>query len=128
MRAPTAEDLPEPQSIAPAVEAVRSQLEQLEARLRTLLDDVDRTRKVLENEERPLRDQRRGHRVALCLPNGAFALVQVSDAGAHEAKTWGITEHEDGTITLTPSLLLTQPGVPGGDWHGFLERGVWRAV
>lgn len=35
-----------------------------------------------------------------------------------------VTEHEDGTITVSPSILC-------GDrdrrqWHGFLERGVWR--
>jgi hypothetical protein len=35
-----------------------------------------------------------------------------------------VTEHEDGTITVSPSILITQPGV--GIWHGFLERGVWR--
>lgn len=33
-----------------------------------------------------------------------------------------ITEHEDGTITVSPSIL-----VRGEDeWHGYLERGVWR--
>lgn len=34
-----------------------------------------------------------------------------------------VVEHEDGTITVTPSIL--QPNSPDG-WHGFLERGVWR--
>lgn len=34
-----------------------------------------------------------------------------------------ITEHEDGTITVSPSIL----DAPGG-WHGYLERGVWRSV
>lgn len=33
-----------------------------------------------------------------------------------------VTEHEDGTITVSPSILM--PGV----WHGYLERGVWREV
>ena len=43
---------------------------------------------------------------------------------AHE-----IVEHEDGTITVSPSILIT-----GEDndcmcqWHGFLERGVWRTA
>lgn len=38
-----------------------------------------------------------------------------------------IIEHEDGTITVRPSILVI-----GGDsasdprWHGFLERGIWR--
>lgn len=35
---------------------------------------------------------------------------------------WRIVEHEDGTITVTPSIMD-----PGG-WHGFLERGVWRGA
>lgn len=34
-----------------------------------------------------------------------------------------VTEHDDGTITVSPSILI-QTVV--GDWHGFLERGVWR--
>lgn len=35
-----------------------------------------------------------------------------------------VTEHEDGTITVSPSILITNP--QKGKWHGFLERGVWR--
>lgn len=35
-----------------------------------------------------------------------------------------VTEHEDGTITVSPSILIT--GHHGREWHGFLERGVWR--
>lgn len=34
-----------------------------------------------------------------------------------------VTEHEDGTITVSPSILVTGGREP---WHGFLERGVWR--
>lgn len=41
-----------------------------------------------------------------------------------------ITEHEDGTITVSPSILIyphkTERGESPG-WHGFLERGVWRS-
>lgn len=35
-----------------------------------------------------------------------------------------VTDHEDGTITVSPSILLDD-----GEhkWHGFLEKGVWRA-
>lgn len=40
------------------------------------------------------------------------------DVGVLEAHT--VMEHEDGTITVSPSILLE------GVWHGFLERGVWR--
>jgi hypothetical protein len=42
-----------------------------------------------------------------------------------------ITEHEDGTITVSPSILVYGGDGQGGyreAWHGFLERGVWRAV
>jgi hypothetical protein len=37
-----------------------------------------------------------------------------------------ITEHEDGTITVSPSILIT--GHHGKQWHGYLERGIWREV
>ena len=38
-----------------------------------------------------------------------------------------VVEHEDGTITVSPSILCstTVNGEPAS-WHGFLERGVWR--
>lgn len=37
-----------------------------------------------------------------------------------------VVEHEDGTITVSPSILC---GAGMGDaWHGYLERGVWREV
>jgi uncharacterized protein DUF6527 len=39
-------------------------------------------------------------------------------------KNHTVTEHEDGTITVSPSILITQGEL---SWHGFLERGVWRA-
>jgi len=34
-----------------------------------------------------------------------------------------VTEHEDGTITVFPSILITRHD---GSWHGYLERGIWR--
>lgn len=37
-----------------------------------------------------------------------------------------IVEHEDGTITVSPSILSTRPD--GTEvYHGFLEAGVWRS-
>lgn len=60
--------------------------------------------------------------------------------------THNVEEHDDGTITVTPSVLdphtytveeLQEMGVasivPQGPlgtpgWHGWLERGVWRSV
>ena len=37
-----------------------------------------------------------------------------------------VVEHEDGTITVSPSILVEYP--PEGNWHGYLECGVWREV
>jgi len=41
-----------------------------------------------------------------------------------------IVEHEDGTITVSPSILVSVPAtdeLPHKElWHGFLERGFWR--
>lgn len=34
-----------------------------------------------------------------------------------------VTEHEDGTITVSPSILIDDGHTK---WHGYLERGVWR--
>lgn len=44
--------------------------------------------------------------------------------GNHE-----VVEHEDGTITVSPSILTTARWA-GVDqtWHGYLERGIWREV
>ena len=49
---------------------------------------------------------------------------------------WDLTEHDDGTITLSPSILAHPTSTLGEDdqkvdlpgWHGYLERGVWREV
>lgn len=35
-----------------------------------------------------------------------------------------ITEHEDGTITVSPSILISEGSKQL--WHGYLEHGVWR--
>ena len=61
-----------------------------------------------------------------CLPNGVTVRIPIKDLGGDEP-IWGFTEHDDGTITLSPSINLHP--APGRDgWHGFLERGVWREV
>lgn len=36
-----------------------------------------------------------------------------------------VVEHEDGTITVSPSILCYNHT---GRWHGYLERGIWREV
>lgn len=38
-----------------------------------------------------------------------------------------VTEHEDGTITVSPSILMEGHGNKPA-WHGYLERGVWHEV
>lgn len=40
-----------------------------------------------------------------------------------------VIEHEDGTITVSPSILITF-FAPNGkvEWHGYLERGDWRSA
>lgn len=47
------------------------------------------------------------------LPNGLYACLS-----GHK-----VTEHADGTITASPSILCDDGT---SSWHGFLERGVWR--
>ncbi len=38
-----------------------------------------------------------------------------------------VTEHEDGTVTVSPSILIGKHDENGlKEWHGYLERGVWR--
>jgi hypothetical protein len=49
-----------------------------------------------------------------CTPTGLLANLR-----AH-----AISEHEDGSITVSPSIMVNR-GQPD-EWHGFLERGVWR--
>lgn len=50
-----------------------------------------------------------------CTPNG-----QMANLSAHR-----VAEHEDGTITVSPSILISDlTGLRL--WHGFLERGIWR--
>lgn len=37
-----------------------------------------------------------------------------------------IIEHDDGTITVTPSIYYQT--WPGEKWHGFLKAGIWTSV
>lgn len=57
-------------------------------------------------------DAHAGNWYARC-PDGAIA-----NLSRHE-----VTEHEDGTITVSPSILVTSGH---RSWHGWLERGTWR--
>lgn len=49
-------------------------------------------------------------------PNG-----MLGNLGGHQ-----VEEHEDGTITVSPSILTTGGG-DGKSYHGFLVRGAWRS-
>lgn len=64
------------------------------------------------------------------LPNGGVWFVTPDGRFGHVLPTiHTITWHEDGTVTVSPSILVRGGGPnPGGEWHGFLERGVWRTV
>ena len=56
-----------------------------------------------------------------CAPQSGDFYAGMGSLGNH-----AVVEHEDGTITVSPSILIT--GHHGKQWHGYLERGVWRKV
>jgi len=80
-----------------------------------------------------------GHRA---YPDGAHFLASLGGYWKHERTgEWfahtpsgqlanlsrhSVTEHDDGTITASPSILISGGGE--APWHGYLERGVWREV
>lgn len=51
-----------------------------------------------------------------CTPNGLLA-----NLGSHE-----IVENSDGTITVSPSILVTCGKNNPDTYHGYLENGIWR--
>lgn len=53
----------------------------------------------------------------LCLPTGIHGRINNT--------TWNIIEHENNTITVSPSINTTCPD-PNYNWHGWLENGIWR--
>jgi hypothetical protein len=53
-----------------------------------------------------------------CTPNGMLA-----NLAAHK-----VFELADGTITVSPSILVTAPHSTPSRWHGYLENGIWREV
>lgn len=58
-------------------------------------------------------DHPRQHHWQVTTPNG--------DQCSLNPKIHTVVEHEDGTITVHPSIVTSR-------WHGWLERGVWRSV
>ena len=81
-----------------------------------------------------------GKRVELIPQEGDFQRLKPGEYGKwHEDGTWygdtpndhgcwlkahTVVEHEDGTITVSPSILVSDN--KGPLWHGFLEHGIWR--
>lgn len=54
-----------------------------------------------------------------CTPTGMMCNLS--------AHSW--IQHEDGSISVAPSILVTQNHADGPRrWHGYLERGIWREV
>ena len=52
--------------------------------------------------------------------------ICLASLGKHD-----VTEHDDGAITVSPSILVKSPWGPDRvdhEWfHGYLEHGVWRS-
>ncbi len=55
------------------------------------------------------------------IDNNDLTFALIANLSKHE-----VTEHTDGTITVSPSILVRS--WRGVSWHGYLERGVWREV
>lgn len=53
--------------------------------------------------------------------------IYLPRAGVGRLTAHNVVEHEDGTITVTPSIAQGNPGKPW-DRHGFLTAGEWREV
>lgn len=51
-----------------------------------------------------------------------YCMDPTGGAGAILPSIHTVEEHPDGSITVSPSLVM-----PGG-WHGFLRAGVWESV
>lgn len=84
----------------------------------------------------------KGKRVELIPQTGGFQSLNPGEYGKWTDGTWfgctpndegcnlgshQVTEHEDGTITVSPSIGVSDGRVGAPFlWHGFLERGIWR--
>lgn len=81
-----------------------------------------------------------GKRVELIEQPGGFQLLNPGEYGKWNDGTWyactpnghganlarhEVVEHEDGTITVTPSILVTRHR-DEPVWHGYLTKGEWR--
>ncbi len=68
--------------------------------------------------------------VWVILPTGVQGRIPFASEAPEEL--WTVAEHEDGTITVSPSIDYRVGQGPGFDaaqsWHGYLEHGVWRSA
>jgi hypothetical protein len=63
------------------------------------------------------------------LPNGDWAIYSPGGTfGTISPTVHTIVEHEDGTITVSPSILFKHGRKKTEGWHGYLEKGIWRRV
>lgn len=56
--------------------------------------------------------------------DGYFFAQAPNGGGLANLRAHQVTEHEDGSITVSPSILIKDG--TGKEWHGFLEHGIWR--
>jgi hypothetical protein len=87
-------------------------------------------RRVADNELRddPFRPGAYGRVQGIQTP-GEWDWMAVTPNGLHaNLSAHDVTENKDGTITVSPSILVTLPqgDAPTREWHGYLENGVWR--
>lgn len=56
---------------------------------------------------------------------GRVFVVPPDGVGPLDVSSWSNTWHDDGTLTVSPSINRHPVNGDAG-WHGFLERGEWR--
>lgn len=68
-------------------------------------------------------------------PKGKYWIVKTPNGLVAGIQKHTVIEHEDKTITVSPSILVKGYTFENGEfgdseitWHGYLERGVWREV
>lgn len=53
-----------------------------------------------------------------------YWMIYCPNGGVGNLIKHNVIEHDDGTITVSPSILVTTHF--GGSWHGYIERGIWK--
>lgn len=82
--------------------------------------DIDENHPVLEEAGEYGKSNIDGQWYCRCPQSNGFF------AGMGNLSNHTVIEHEDGTITVSPSILVT--GHHDKQWHGYLEKGIWREV